>query len=66
MNSTYVQILSKYGYPNEHRNMGAQLTLITYTDTNNVSFLLDEKYRVVALVIGTNDIFQKAMTQGIK
>ena len=65
-NSTYVDVLRKYGFPNEHRTMGGGLTLVTYTDTNNVSFLLDERYHVVALVIGTNDLYQKAMTQGIK
>jgi hypothetical protein len=73
MNATYVDIINKYGFPNSHQNIDVQdpvvgkltYTLVTYTDTNNVSFLLDEQYKVVALVIGTNDIFQKAMSQAL-
>jgi hypothetical protein len=72
MNNTYVDIINKYGFPNAHQSVDVQTpggklgyTVVSYTETNNVSFLLDETYRVTALVIGTNDIFQKSVSQGL-
>lgn len=61
LGSSYKDVINKYGWPNEHQGLGGGLMLLRYTETNNVVFMLDEHYKVVAIVIATNEAYYRGL-----
>jgi hypothetical protein len=61
LGSSYKDVIAKYGWPNEHQPLGGGLMLLRYTETNNVVFMLDEQYKVVAIVIATNEAYYRGL-----
>lgn len=61
LGSSYKDIINKYGWPNAHQNLGGGLMLLRYTETSNVAFMLDEHYKVLSIIIATNEAYYRGL-----